>query len=188
MNIFIGNHIANEIGILLLIDAPKSGLAWGPFLHMRVDIDITKPLIRGKMLQIENVDKRCIYFKYKRLPTFCYRCGILGHQERECQSIKKGCLSTNDEDFQFGLWLQAVGPRSSRGKQSFNHSKIGDGVDEDILILEVEDDERASSPNQSQMIKPSLVGKLISIIAISQLDNSSRISEKQVSSNYRILI
>ena len=50
MNISIGNHIANEIGIPLLIDAPKSGLAWGPFLRMRVDIDITKPLMRAKML------------------------------------------------------------------------------------------------------------------------------------------
>ena len=72
MNISIGNHIANEIGIPLLIDAPKSGLAWGPFLRMRVDIDITKPLMRAKMLQIENVDKGWIYFKYERLPTFCY--------------------------------------------------------------------------------------------------------------------
>ena len=72
MNISIGNHIANEIGIPLLIDAPKSGLAWGHFLCMKVDIDITKPLMRAKMLQIENVDKGWIYFKYERLPTFCY--------------------------------------------------------------------------------------------------------------------
>ena len=45
---------------------------WGPFLHMRVDIDITKPLMRGKMLPIENVDKGWIYIKYERLPIFCY--------------------------------------------------------------------------------------------------------------------
>ena len=63
MNTTIGNHIAKEIGILLVIDAPKSGLAWGPFLKM------------------EDV---WVFFKYERLPTFCYRCGILGHQEREC--------------------------------------------------------------------------------------------------------
>lgn len=65
MNLSVGNHIANEIGIPLLIDAPKSGLAWGPFLCMRVDIDITKLLMRGKMLQIENVEKGWIYFKYE---------------------------------------------------------------------------------------------------------------------------
>ena len=85
---------------------------------------------------------------------------------------------TDDEEFQFRSWLQAMGPRSSRGKQSFNHPKIGDGVDEDILILEARDDERAFSLNRSQMIKPSSVGKLISKIAISKLDDSSRILEK----------
>ena len=33
MNTTVGNHIAMEIGTPLLIDAPKNGLAWGPFLH-----------------------------------------------------------------------------------------------------------------------------------------------------------
>ena len=46
MNAIVGNYIANEIGVPLLVDAPKSGLAWGPFLRIRVDVDITKPLMR----------------------------------------------------------------------------------------------------------------------------------------------
>ena len=79
MNTTVGNHIAKEIGTPLFIDAPKSGLAWGPFLHMRVDIDITKPLMRGKMVHIEDMEEGLIYFKYERLPIFCYHCGILGH-------------------------------------------------------------------------------------------------------------
>ena len=69
------------------------------------------------------------------------------------------CLSTDEKDFQFGSWLRAVGPRTNQDKQSSNQSKTGDGVDEDILELEVENDERTSSPNRSQMIKPSSVGK-----------------------------
>lgn len=36
MNKSIGTQIANEIGIPLLVDAPKNGLAWGPFLQIRV--------------------------------------------------------------------------------------------------------------------------------------------------------
>jgi len=80
---------------------------------MRVDIDITKLLMRGKIFRIENINKGWVYFKYERLPTFCYRCGILGHQERECQSVRKWCISTDEEDFQFGPWLRAVGPKIS---------------------------------------------------------------------------
>ena len=33
-----------------MVDAPKSGLAWGPFLRIRVNVDITKPLMLGKMI------------------------------------------------------------------------------------------------------------------------------------------
>ena len=79
MNVIVGNYIANEIGIPLLVDAPKSGLAWGPFLRIRVDVHITKPLMRGKMIQIEGMEKGWVYFKYERLPIYYYQCGILGH-------------------------------------------------------------------------------------------------------------
>ena len=88
MNSVVGTRIAKEIGIPLVVDALKSGLAWGPFLRIRVDIDITKPLMRGKMIHIEDVEEGWVYFKYERLPTFCYCCGILGHQDRECRTIQ----------------------------------------------------------------------------------------------------
>ena len=32
MNKTVGTHIVNVIGNSLMVDAPKSGLAWGPFL------------------------------------------------------------------------------------------------------------------------------------------------------------
>nr|POE57539.1 hypothetical protein CFP56_06599 [Quercus suber] len=57
MNSTIGNYISNGIEISILVDAPKSGLAWGHFLHIRVDIDITKPLMSGKMIHIEGMEK-----------------------------------------------------------------------------------------------------------------------------------
>ena len=86
----------------LLIDAPKSGLAWGPFFRIRVDADITKPLMKGKMVHFEDVGEGWVFFKYERLPIFCYRCGILNHQDHECKKITKGCLSLDDDGFQFG--------------------------------------------------------------------------------------
>lgn len=38
-----------------------------------------------------------VFFKYERLPMFCYRCGIPGHQDRDCQEINKGCFHMNDD-------------------------------------------------------------------------------------------
>ena len=70
MNSTVG--ITNEIGVPLLVDAAKSGLAWGTFLRIRVDVDITKPLIRSKMIHIEGMEKGWVYFKYERLLIYCY--------------------------------------------------------------------------------------------------------------------
>ena len=99
MNKDVGARIANEMGELITVDAPKSGLAWGPFLRIRVIIDITKPLMRGKMIQIENLDAGWVVFKYEKLPIFCYFCGILGHQDHECPQLKTGCFSSDEDEF-----------------------------------------------------------------------------------------
>ena len=121
MNSMVG--IANEIGVPLLVDAAKSGLAWGPFLRIRVDVDITKPLMRSKMIHIEGMEKGCVYFKYERLLIYCYRCGILGHQERVCHKAKKVCISSEEDDYQFGSWLHAVGPKINRERKSHCQSE-----------------------------------------------------------------
>ena len=34
MNRAVGTRIAREIGTPILVDAPSSGLAWGPFLQI----------------------------------------------------------------------------------------------------------------------------------------------------------
>ena len=128
MNSTVG--ITNEIGVPLLVDAAKSGLAWGTFLRIRVDVDITKPLIRSKMIHIEGMEKGWVYFKYERLLIYCYRCGILGHQERVCHKAKKVCISSEEDDYQFGSWLHVVGTKINRERNSYNKSKYGEAEDD----------------------------------------------------------
>nr|POE44769.1 hypothetical protein CFP56_77793 [Quercus suber] len=61
MNKAVSNRIANEIGNSLMVDTPKSGLNWGLFLHIRVDINITKPLMRGTPVTLQQ-SQRVIHF------------------------------------------------------------------------------------------------------------------------------
>ena len=131
MNSVVGTRIANEIGVPILIDAPKSGLAWGPFLRIWVDIDVTKPLMRGKMIHVEGAEAYWVFFKYERLPSFCYRCGILGHQDWECRKVHKCCLSTDEGELQFGHWMRAIAPKTAQGKGSLGPSKFSEDDEED---------------------------------------------------------
>jgi hypothetical protein len=97
------------------VDVGDDGMALGKFLRVKVRIDITKPLMRGIMLNLDEEDAQAIEveeeeekpghwcrFEYEFLPDFCFLCGLLGHIDRVCKvNLKKG------EKPQFGSWLHA---------------------------------------------------------------------------------
>ena len=66
MNKAVSNRVANKIGNPLMVDTSKSGLDWGLFLHIRVDINITKPLMRGKLIKTMRLHN------FAHLYLFCY--------------------------------------------------------------------------------------------------------------------
>ena len=66
MNKAVSNHIANEIGNPPMVDIPKSGIEWGLFLHIRVGINITKPLTRGKLIKTTRL------YNFAHFYLFCY--------------------------------------------------------------------------------------------------------------------
>ena len=44
----------------------------GNFFRVRVNIDISLPLCRGRVITLENGEKAWVRFQYERLPNFCY--------------------------------------------------------------------------------------------------------------------
>nr|GMD65699.1 Retrovirus-related Pol polyprotein from transposon RE1 [Ipomoea batatas] len=51
---------------------------------VRVAIDISEPLKKQMKLKKDNDTSAFIDFRYKRLPTFCFLCGVIGHGDRCC--------------------------------------------------------------------------------------------------------
>ena len=56
----------------------------GQAMCIQVSVDITKPLCRGRRTKLEKDRETWISFKYKRLPNFCYWCGYLTHNDKDC--------------------------------------------------------------------------------------------------------
>ncbi|KAK7259163.1 hypothetical protein RIF29_24762 [Crotalaria pallida] len=54
------------------------------------------------MLANTTGEHRWYWLQYKRLPNFCYNCGILGHGEKDCENeLVKG-------EKMYGEWLQTT--------------------------------------------------------------------------------
>lgn len=95
-------------------------------MRIKVRLDITKPLMRGITIFVDDEDEnkeeeeediiiedgdgennkkkessRDVTFKYEHLPDFCYICGVIGHSDRICSSKEK--LGSKHK---FGLWLK----------------------------------------------------------------------------------
>jgi hypothetical protein len=83
MNSSMAEAIGEEIGSFLGDDTDDGNSAVGRFLHIKVRIDIRKPLMRGATVIDEKsgVERWCP-LTYVYLPYFCYICGLLGHTDK----------------------------------------------------------------------------------------------------------
>ena len=75
------------------------------------------------------------------------------------KKTRKACLSSDDDDFQFGPWLCAMAPKFSQKKSNFSQSKTREEDDDEIHVSKDEKGEAESSQIYHQMTIPSLAGK-----------------------------
>ena len=114
MNTKVAEGICDTVGVV-----QKSSKAvddeGGYFIRVRVSINITFPLCRGRVITLENGEKHWVNFNYERLPNFCFWCGRLNYSDKNCNLWieSKGTLSLDSQQFNSSL---KVAPYSAGGK------------------------------------------------------------------------
>ena len=79
----------------------------GSFMRVRVEVDITKPLCKGRKISWDQSCEGWAAFMYERLPNFCYWCGLVSHDDKDCVLWLNNRGTLQVEDQQFGPWLRA---------------------------------------------------------------------------------
>ncbi|KAL0005596.1 hypothetical protein SO802_013157 [Lithocarpus litseifolius] len=99
--------IGSTIGRVEQVEASPSGECRGRYIRVRISINIEQPLCRGRYVELGGSDPHWISFQYERLPIFCYWCGRLNHDERDCKLWTDSGESLQKNDQQYGPWLRA---------------------------------------------------------------------------------
>ena len=125
----VGKELGNNIGRFIEMDRRARQFEQAKFMRIRVDIQLDKPLRRGGSVASVEGEKCWVSFRYERLPTFCFQCGMLGHDE-------KHCLVPPDQQNprQYGDWLRAQG-NSRLGlerSKSTSNGECGGGSEDKI--------------------------------------------------------
>ncbi|KAE8682599.1 hypothetical protein F3Y22_tig00111238pilonHSYRG00274 [Hibiscus syriacus] len=120
MNARVGASIANRLVEAVAVDLRTGAGRLGSYLRIRVNIDIRKPLRRCVSLGTRpNGKPRLCILKYERLPTFSFRCGIVGHLYSTCTLPG----STATDKIEYGEWLRVSLPGASGSTSSSSTSR-----------------------------------------------------------------
>lgn len=67
----VARKICETIGLVTQPENPHD-CDEGSFIWIRVNVNISLPLCRGRLITLDNNEVQWVSFKYERLPNFCY--------------------------------------------------------------------------------------------------------------------
>jgi len=116
MNKEVGNKIGETIGMVEEVDVSGNGPGRGSSLRIKIQIDITKPLERGRALWL-NGKLVWVNFRYEKLPHFCFNCGRIVHIREQCSESREAKQEGEEEPKRWGTWLRAEEVRPTQGRK-----------------------------------------------------------------------
>ena len=52
----VGRKIGSSVGIVEEVDTDGDGVGWGEFLWVKIRVDLTKPLARGRKMWVDGIN------------------------------------------------------------------------------------------------------------------------------------
>ncbi|XP_024629915.1 uncharacterized protein [Medicago truncatula] len=164
--------LGNILGVFEEMDMKEIN-RMGKFLRIKTSLDLTKLLKRGSKLHFQGKDI-WVDYKYERLPNFCFVCGRIGHQMRDCEDIEdhdqEGCSEVEEKDQAFDPWLRASplpkitfevskeSGSSGCSKNLFPAQSISKGQNSGTAMEKDEEVEQPKEPNVEQNKKKIIDG------------------------------
>jgi hypothetical protein len=97
-------RIGGKAGRVKEVDSVGENICQGRrFIRIRVDVNITKPLLPGFFLPRPGLNDLWINLKYEKLPDTCFNYGLLDHDGRTCG------INPLKQSNQFGVKFLAYG-------------------------------------------------------------------------------
>ncbi|XP_060958534.1 uncharacterized protein LOC133030196 [Cannabis sativa] len=96
----LARFIASEVGDLIEVDKDTVKEGTGPYLRLRILLDVNLPIRRGMNIRFIRMGReivKWIDFKYERFPDFCFFCGKLDHTKRYCHFYLQKCDDSQTE-------------------------------------------------------------------------------------------
>ncbi|KAF4375099.1 hypothetical protein F8388_017245 [Cannabis sativa] len=101
-------QMASRMGKLLQANkVRKNGVILNDYLRFQVWLNLAVPLLAGVSLPEYGQKKVWSFFKYEKLPIFCFKCGVIGHVETDCSGKKRMVTVQDGRNIPlFGSWLR----------------------------------------------------------------------------------
>ncbi|XP_060963951.1 uncharacterized protein LOC133033270 [Cannabis sativa] len=117
MTLSVVTALENFIGTFLESDPNNFLGVWRDCLRIRVRINVEKPIKRRMKISIDDSSWYWVNFKYERLPTFCFICGIIGHTERFCPRLFLKPLHLQEKPYTLELRASSQRRQTTFGAQ-----------------------------------------------------------------------